>query len=64
MNLGFTRRAKPGQRATEGGWAALNAVFNDRTLVTLSFLERTMWTKPEFTEMRFGFEVTMYIANR
>jgi coenzyme PQQ precursor peptide PqqA len=34
---------------------------NDRTL---SFLEKTMWTKPEFTEMRFGFEVTMYIANR
>jgi coenzyme PQQ precursor peptide PqqA len=31
---------------------------------TLSFLEKTMWTKPEFTEMRFGFEVTMYIANR
>jgi pyrroloquinoline quinone biosynthesis protein A len=24
----------------------------------------TMWTKPEYTEMRFGFEVTMYIANR
>ncbi|MEO8631485.1 MAG: pyrroloquinoline quinone precursor peptide PqqA [Betaproteobacteria bacterium] len=23
-----------------------------------------MWTKPEFTEMRFGFEVTMYIQNR
>ncbi|TXF12707.1 pyrroloquinoline quinone precursor peptide PqqA [Pelomicrobium methylotrophicum] len=23
-----------------------------------------MWTKPEFSEMRFGFEVTMYIANR
>ena len=23
-----------------------------------------MWTKPEFTEMRFGFEVTMYIYNR
>jgi len=22
------------------------------------------WTKPEFTELRFGFEVTMYIANR
>jgi coenzyme PQQ precursor peptide PqqA len=32
--------------------------------LTLSFLEKTMWTKPEFTEMRFGFEVTMYIANR
>jgi len=34
--------------------------------VSKNFLERnqTMWTKPEFTEMRFGFEVTMYIANR
>ncbi|MEL0030492.1 MAG: pyrroloquinoline quinone precursor peptide PqqA, partial [Betaproteobacteria bacterium] len=21
-----------------------------------------MWTTPEYTEMRFGFEVTMYIA--
>jgi coenzyme PQQ precursor peptide PqqA len=27
-------------------------------------LEKIMWTKPEYTEMRFGFEVTMYIANR
>ena len=23
-----------------------------------------MWTKPEAVEMRFGFEVTMYIMNR
>ncbi|HSD53716.1 MAG TPA: pyrroloquinoline quinone precursor peptide PqqA [Burkholderiales bacterium] len=23
-----------------------------------------MWTRPEYTEMRFGFEVTMYIATR
>ena len=22
------------------------------------------WTKPAYTEMRFGFEVTMYICNR
>ncbi|MGH8716905.1 MAG: pyrroloquinoline quinone precursor peptide PqqA [Burkholderiales bacterium] len=22
------------------------------------------WSKPEFSDMRFGFEVTMYIANR
>jgi len=22
------------------------------------------WNKPEFTELRFGFEITMYIANR
>lgn len=26
--------------------------------------EGIMWTKPEFTEMRFGFEITMYIGNR
>ncbi len=26
--------------------------------------EVRMWIKPEYTEMRFGFEVTMYIANR
>ena len=23
-----------------------------------------MWTKPAATEMRFGFEVTMYVCNR
>lgn len=28
------------------------------------YKEGSMWTKPEYTEMRFGFEVTMYIANR
>jgi pyrroloquinoline quinone biosynthesis protein A len=27
--------------------------------------ERMMaWTKPEFCDIRFGFEITMYIANR
>jgi len=31
----------------------------------LKSLEMTMaWNKPEFTDMRFGFEVTMYILNR
>jgi pyrroloquinoline quinone biosynthesis protein A len=24
----------------------------------------TMWTKPTATEMRFGFEVTMYVMNK
>jgi len=23
-----------------------------------------MWTKPQATEMRFGFEVTMYVMNK
>jgi pyrroloquinoline quinone biosynthesis protein A len=27
-------------------------------------MEIVMWTKPEVTEMRFGFEVTMYVCNR
>ncbi|MFC7517639.1 pyrroloquinoline quinone precursor peptide PqqA [Herbaspirillum sp. GCM10030257] len=22
------------------------------------------WSKPEFTDLRFGFEITMYISNR
>ncbi len=26
--------------------------------------ERAMWTKPAFTDLRIGFEVTMYFANR
>lgn len=29
-----------------------------------TFEETDMWTKPEVTEMRFGFEVTMYVCNR
>ena len=28
------------------------------------FKELTMWTKPSATEMRFGFEVTMYVMNK
>ncbi|HEV3427512.1 MULTISPECIES: pyrroloquinoline quinone precursor peptide PqqA [Burkholderiaceae] len=23
-----------------------------------------MWTKPAYTDLRFGFEITMYISNR
>jgi len=26
--------------------------------------EMIMWTKPAATEMRFGFEVTMYVMNK
>jgi coenzyme PQQ precursor peptide PqqA len=26
--------------------------------------ENTMWTQPQATEMRFGFEVTMYVMNK
>ena len=35
------------------------------TIESIIVLEvRDMWTKPDFTEMRFGFEITMYIGNR
>ena len=31
----------------------------------LTFIRRNiMWTKPTATEMRFGFEVTMYVMNK
>jgi coenzyme PQQ precursor peptide PqqA len=26
--------------------------------------ETMQWTTPTFTDLRFGFEITMYIANR
>ena len=32
--------------------------------IIFKWSKNIMWTKPEYTEMRFGFEVTMYIANR
>jgi pyrroloquinoline quinone biosynthesis protein A len=33
--------------------------------IRTTFLEDiTMWTKPTATEMRFGFEVTMYVMNK
>jgi len=36
-----------------------------RAFATHSIKETTMaWSKPEFTDWRFGFEITMYIANR
>ena len=37
-----------------------------RVVPTTRFLKRRsiMWTKPEATDMRFGFEVTMYVCNR
>jgi coenzyme PQQ precursor peptide PqqA len=46
-------------KANEAGFQCCNREFN------LKIKETTMaWTKPEFTDLRFGFEVTMYIANR
>ena len=33
-------------------------------LINQTVKESIMWTKPQVTEMRFGFEVTMYVCNR
>jgi coenzyme PQQ precursor peptide PqqA len=50
---------EPGDNGRGAG--ALTGIANDNPY---PFWRRLMWTKPEFTEMRFGFEVTMYIYNR
>jgi len=32
--------------------------------INLKERRSTMWTKPTATEMRFGFEITLYVMNR
>mgnify|MGYP003335335395 FL=1 len=32
--------------------------------LSLTFKENIMWTTPSAQEMRFGFEVTMYVMNK
>ena len=44
--------------------ASTHPASTDELDSTIVLEERTMWTKPDFTEMRFGFEITMYIGNR
>jgi coenzyme PQQ precursor peptide PqqA len=44
--------------------AAENLPSRNRSKSKPTLVEMPMWTKPEYSEMRFGFEVTMYIANR
>jgi len=38
--------------------------WSDLWLLNYKLRRNTMWTKPAATEMRFGFEVTMYVCNR
>jgi pyrroloquinoline quinone biosynthesis protein A len=43
----------------------LNVSQSFDAFLSIIYLRRfNMWTKPEVTEMRFGFEVTMYVCNR
>jgi coenzyme PQQ precursor peptide PqqA len=59
---GFYAFCAIGRRA--GTAQCRRRMYRHPRIVKLSERNKTMWTKPEFTEMRFGFEVTMYIANR
>jgi coenzyme PQQ precursor peptide PqqA len=43
---------------------AVNKSNNERQLNLLNLKEIIMWTTPAATEMRFGFEVTMYVMNK
>ena len=38
--------------------------YNIRVLFDEQTRRILMWTKPQATEMRFGFEVTMYVLNK
>jgi pyrroloquinoline quinone biosynthesis protein A len=41
-----------------------SGVVGNHRFFTTSIRRFNMWTKPAATEMRFGFEVTMYVCNR
>ena len=53
-------------------WAPLNVDVSCTTRAlpehSISFIiqqeDKAMWTKPAYTDLRIGFEVTMYFANR
>lgn len=41
--------------ATVTPWQSRNPIFKENIMA---------WSKPQATDLRFGFEITMYIANR
>jgi pyrroloquinoline quinone biosynthesis protein A len=43
-----------------------NSSLTARRAIKTTFIKETImaWSKPEFIDWRFGFEITMYIANR
>jgi pyrroloquinoline quinone biosynthesis protein A len=56
----------PSAPLTSGTDIANSSSTAHRAITThTSIKETTMnWTKPEFIDWRFGFEITLYIANR
>jgi|SaaInl59LU_5_DNA_1037362.scaffolds.fasta_scaffold42306_2 pyrroloquinoline quinone biosynthesis protein A len=39
-------------------------MFSQVLIINFSLRRNIMWTTPSATEMRFGFEVTMYVMNK
>jgi pyrroloquinoline quinone biosynthesis protein A len=44
--------------------SAHNAIHEANQSESQNLKEMIMWTTPAATEMRFGFEVTMYVMNK
>jgi coenzyme PQQ precursor peptide PqqA len=45
----------------------IKAVLSNDLVYKINFINlrrNTMWTTPSATEMRFGFEITLYVMNR
>jgi coenzyme PQQ precursor peptide PqqA len=42
----------------------LHIILHTSTFALYGLRTNIMWTSPSVTEMRFGFEVTMYVMNK
>jgi pyrroloquinoline quinone biosynthesis protein A len=62
----LTHRAPQTTPWTSGMDIANSSLTARRAITTHSSIKETTmnWTKPEFIDWRFGFEITLYIANR
>jgi pyrroloquinoline quinone biosynthesis protein A len=49
---------------SNGFTVSANALQAYNSIINLKERRTAMWTKPAATEMRFGFEVTMYVMNK
>ncbi|PLC51639.1 pyrroloquinoline quinone precursor peptide PqqA [Pollutimonas subterranea] len=47
--------------AQSNGWCSFRSLEKSHVV---SPGDAMKWSKPEFSDLRFGFEITMYIANR
>jgi coenzyme PQQ precursor peptide PqqA len=60
ITRGIQRFCRGAARDPAAEWTAKPRGFD-----SINSLEQAMaWTKPTFVDIRFGFEITMYIANR